>query len=135
MRELLRELGAMGKTVVVSSHILTELAELCDSVGIIDQGRLVASGSLDDIARRAHGGGLLQLHLLSDRGPAEALLREHPDVIQIYPTQSGFDIEFAGDDPAKAALLADLVDAGARIPFFGQTTSDLEEIFLQLTRA
>ena len=56
MRELLRELGAMGKTVVLSSHILSELAELCDSIGIIERGRLVTSGRLDEIRYRLQEG-------------------------------------------------------------------------------
>ncbi|HSJ52903.1 MAG TPA: ABC transporter ATP-binding protein, partial [Anaerolineae bacterium] len=70
MRELLRELGAMGKTVVVSSHILTELAELCDSVGIVEKGRLVASGPVNQITQQVQQGHTLRLQVLSDSAAA-----------------------------------------------------------------
>jgi ABC-2 type transport system ATP-binding protein len=66
MRELLRELGAMGKTVVLSSHILSELAELCDSIGIIERGQLVASGKLEDIRAQLEEGKKLRIRVLSD---------------------------------------------------------------------
>src|SRR5574338_110540 len=75
MRELLRELGAMGKTVVLSSHILAELAELCDSIGIIERGRLVTSGRLEDIRAQIQGGRKLRIRMLSDLDAAQSLLR------------------------------------------------------------
>ena len=140
MRELLRELGAMGKTIVVSSHILAELAELCDSVGIIEHGKLVACGSLDEMRRQAVQGRMLHLRVLSDLAAAEALLRDWPGVGEIYPQQAiegaGGILEagFLGDDEAIADLLAMLLARGVRILSFTETTSDLEEVFLRLTQ-
>lgn len=134
MRELLRELGAMGKTVVVSSHILSELAELCDSVGIIERGRLVISGPLDDVARRARQGRTLHLKLLSAQEEAEAVLRGQPGVGHMNVANGGLEIEFEGDDEATAGLLAALVSHGVKILSFAEVTSDLEEIFLRLTK-
>ena len=140
MRELLRELGAMGKTVVVSSHILSELAELCDSVGIIEQGRLVASGPLDEVTRRARQGRILRLKLLAQEGEtgpqieaAEALLHSRPGTGQVYRVDGGLEVEFGGDDEATAALLAAMVSQGVKIVSFSEVSSDLEEIFLRLT--
>ena len=103
MRELLRELGAMGKTIVVSSHILAELAELRDSVGIIEQGRLVASGPLGEVRRQAAQGRMLQLRVLSDVAEAEAALCDQPGVGEVFvsATATGggaLEAEFAGDD-------------------------------------
>lgn len=89
MRELLRELGAMGKTVVLSSHILSELAELCDSIGIIERGHLVASGRLDDIRQQLQGGRKIRIRVLSDPAAAEALLRSQPGVGTIEPVVTG----------------------------------------------
>jgi ABC-2 type transport system ATP-binding protein len=140
MRELLRELGAMGKTIVVSSHILAELAELCDSVGIIEQGKLVACGSLDEMRRQAVEGRMLHLRVLSDLASAEALLRDWAGVGEIYPQEmadgSGGTLEagFLGDDEAIADLLAMLLARGVRVLSFTETTSDLEEVFLRLTQ-
>jgi len=133
MRELLRELGAMGKTILVSSHILTELAELCDSVGIIERGRLVASGPVAEINRQLHGGHTLRIQVLSDMEEAEAALRAWRGVGSIFAGGSGLEVEFLGDEQAAADLLAALVSRGVRVSSFGQVTSDLEEIFLRLT--
>jgi ABC-2 type transport system ATP-binding protein len=157
MRELLRELGAMGKTIVVSSHILAELAELCDSVGIIEKGKLVTSGPLDEIRRMAVSGRMLQIKTLSDPEEAEAVLRDQPGVGQIYQVNGFLEVEFmagdtrlAGDtrrasetshadgpkpiDEAMADLLEALLERGVRVVAFGEIASDLEEVFLRLTK-
>jgi ABC-2 type transport system ATP-binding protein len=138
MRELLRELRAMGKTIVVSSHILAELAELCDSVGIIEQGRLVASGSLDEVRRQAAHGRMLQLRVLSDVAAAEGVLRDQPGIGEVFVSGADaagtLEAEFAGDDEAIADLLGVLLARGVRVISFSETTSDLEEVFLRLTR-
>jgi ABC-2 type transport system ATP-binding protein len=134
MRELLRELGAMGKTVVVSSHILMELAELCDSVGIIEKGRLVASGPLDEITRQVKQERTLRLKVISDPGQAQVVLRDQPGVGQIREVNSYLEVEFLGDDEATAELLGALVARGIRIASFGELSSDLEEVFLRLTK-
>jgi ABC-2 type transport system ATP-binding protein len=138
MRELLRELGAMGKTIVVSSHILAELAELCDSVGIIERGRLVASGSLDEVRRRATQGRVLRVRVLSDGDQAEALLSGQAGVGHVYRLQEAapcvLEAEFSGDVDATADLLAALVTGGVRVLSFDEMTSDLEEVFLSLTK-
>jgi ABC-2 type transport system ATP-binding protein len=141
MRELLRELGAMGKTIVVSSHILAELAELCDSVGIIERGRLVASGPLDELRRHAAHGRMLHLRVLSDVTEAEAVLRDQPGIGEVFASGAGaggaagtLEAEFAGDDEAIADLLAALLSRGVRVFSFSETTSDLEEVFLRLTQ-
>jgi ABC-2 type transport system ATP-binding protein len=141
MRELLRELGAMGKTIVVSSHILAELAELCDTVGIIEQGRLVAGGPLDELRRHAIEGRMLRVRVLSDRQDAQALLRGQPGVGEIYARDvspqvdaNTLEVEFTGDEQATADLLRALLSGGVRVLEFIEITSDLEEVFLRLTQ-
>jgi len=134
MRELLRELGAMGKTIVVSSHILAELAEMCDSVGIIERGRLVASGPLDEISRHVRQGRTLRLKVLSDLDEAEAVLRDQPGVGEVYEVNGFLGVEFLGDEEATAGLLVALVGCGVRLASFGEVTDDLEEVFLRLTQ-
>jgi ABC-2 type transport system ATP-binding protein len=134
MRELLRELGAMGKTIVVSSHILTELAELCDAVGIIEKGRLVFSGSLEEISRRVQQGRTLRLKVLSEQAEVEAVLRDQPGVGEIYEVNGFLEVEFVGDDEATADLLAALVARNIKVLSFSEVTSDLEDAFLRLTK-
>ena len=135
MRELLRELGAMGKTIIVSSHILAELAEMCDSIGIIERGQLVASGPVDEISRLAQHGRMLKIKALDlDNEVFQKILHDQPGVGNIYPVNGALEVEFTGDDEATATLLAALIAAGVRITSFTEITSDLEDIFLRLTK-
>jgi ABC-2 type transport system ATP-binding protein len=135
MRELLRELGAMGKTIVVSSHILAELAELCDSVGIIERGRLVISGPLDEVQRRATAGRMLRIKILSDPDAATAVLRDQPGVGQVHAVNGdALEVEFVGDEEATADLLHALLAHDVRVVTFSEITGNLEEVFLQLTQ-
>ncbi len=134
MRELLRELGAIGKTILVSSHILTELAELCDSVGIIEKGRLVISGPLHEITRQVRRERTLRLRVISSQRQAKAVLRDQPGVGQIYEANGHFEIQFLGEDEATANLLATLVSHGVKVVLFKDLSSDLEDVFLRLTK-
>jgi ABC-2 type transport system ATP-binding protein len=139
MRELLRELGSMGKTIVLSSHILTELAELCDSVGIIEKGRLVASGPLDVIRNQVLQSRVLRIKVLSPKEEAQAILREQPGVGEIYDQNGNLEagvleVEYIGDDNALADLLESLLARQVRVVSFSGEGSDLEEVFLRLTK-
>jgi ABC-2 type transport system ATP-binding protein len=162
MRELLRELGAMGKTVVLSSHILAELAELCDSIGIIERGHLIVSGRLEDVRARVQAGRRLRIRTLTDPAQVEPFLRSQPGVGQIYRTSGAngnngnpdanhapsepdspaagaetineLEVEFTGDENAVADLLEALIAQRVRIASFSETNTGLEEVFLRLTK-
>jgi len=135
MRELLRELGAMGKTIIVSSHILAELAEMCDSIGIIERGQLVTSGPVEEISRQAQQGRTLRIKALDiEMETFEKVLHDQTGVGNIYPVNNTLEVEFTGDDEAIAILLQALINAGIRITSFTEVTSDLEDIFLRLTK-
>jgi ABC-2 type transport system ATP-binding protein len=134
MRELLRELGSMGKTILVSSHILTELGELCDSIGIIERGRLVASGPLEVISRHIHQERSLRIKILSDLSHAKTTLTNLPGVGEIYDENGFLEVDFHGDEQAAADLLENLLRQGVRVSSFSEITSDLEEVFLKLTK-
>jgi ABC-2 type transport system ATP-binding protein len=135
MRELLRELGAMGKSVLISSHILTELAEFCDYVGIIEKGRLVASGPISEVRLQAAHGHPLRIKVLSDPAEAQAVLRDQPGVGRILEVEPGtLEVEFVGDEEAAASLLGTLITRQVRVASFQEQTSDLEDIFMKLTK-
>jgi ABC-2 type transport system ATP-binding protein len=140
MRELLRELSKMGKTIVLSSHILSELAEMCDVVGIIERGKMVASGPLATLRQQAQPGCMLRLHILSDVDAAVVLLSRYPDVADVIHLnghggdEGRLDVYLTADVHAAADLLTHLVQHGVRIAEFRQRTNELEELFLQLTR-
>jgi ABC-2 type transport system ATP-binding protein len=134
MRELLKELGSMGKTIVLSSHILSELAELCDAIGIIEKGQLVASGPIAAIRAQMKEVHRIQVRILNDHDAAEALLRNQPGVGEIVRFNGSLEIEFNGDEDAAADLLECLVVNKVRIASFNEMATGLEEIFLRLTK-
>ena len=142
MRALLHELRAMGKTILVSSHILPELADICNKIGIIERGRLLRAGSLAEIERSLRATALLRIDLLGDEPEVDAVVDRLGTDGRVM-TSSGrpqrragrraLEVAFDGDPGEQAALLAALVAEGHRVSGFAQVTSDLEELFLQVT--
>ena len=137
LRELLRELRALGKTILISSHILPELEELCTSVAIVDQGKVLALGRVADIERRLRFGSVLRVRLLAEGEALETArdrLARDEDVASATILEDGtIELAFRGDDAATARLLAESVAAGLPIVNFARAASDLEELFLQVT--
>jgi ABC-2 type transport system ATP-binding protein len=136
LRELLRELRALGKTIVISSHILPELEELCTSVAIVDHGRVLAHGKVSDIEKRLRFGAVLRVRVLANEGLEAA--RDHfagaPGVASTTILDDGqIEIGFRGDEAESAHLLAAAVAAGIPVTSFARAASDLEELFLQVT--
>ena len=137
LRELLRELRAMGKTILISSHILPELEELCTSVAIVDRGQVLAQGRVADIERRLRFGAVLRVRVLAEGEALEAIrgrFAADADVASAALLHDGtIELGFRGDDAASARLLADVVREGLPIVSFARAASDLEELFLQVT--
>ena len=137
LRELLRELRSLGKTILISSHILPELEELCTSVAIVDRGQVLAQGRVSDIERRLRFGAVLRVRLLLEGEALEAArdrLAADQDVASASLLEDGtIELGFRGDDAASARLLADMVAAGLPVVSFARAASDLEELFLQVT--
>jgi ABC-2 type transport system ATP-binding protein len=137
LRELLRELRNLGKTILISSHILPELEELCTSVAIVDRGQVLAQGRVSDIERRLRFGAVLRVSLLLEGEALETARQrfsEDADVATAVLLEDGtIELGFRGDDAASARLLAESVAAGLPIVSFARAASDLEELFLQVT--
>ena len=137
LRELLRELRSLGKTILISSHILPELEELCTSVAIVDRGLVLAQGRVSDIERRLRFGAVLRVRLLLEGEALEAArarFAEDADVASAVLLDDGtIELGFRGDDAASARLLAASVTEGLPIVSFARAASDLEELFLQVT--
>ena len=139
LRELLRELRSLGKTIVISSHILPELEELCTAVAIVDHGQVLAHGKVSDIERRLRYGAVLRVRVLGDGDALEtarAQFASDPRVASVAILDDGqIELGFRGDDEGAAQLLAAAIGAGIRIAAFSRAASDLEELFLQVTSA
>jgi ABC-2 type transport system ATP-binding protein len=137
LRELLRELRTLGKTILISSHILPELEELCTSVAIIDRGRVLAAGRVADIEQRLRAGAVLRAHVLGDPDDVDraiAWFTAEPEVASAAFLEDGrIEIGFRGDDEGASRLLAGAIAAGVRVATFARAASDLEELFLQVT--
>ncbi len=143
IRELLVELARMGKTIFFSTHILADVAEICTQVGIIEAGRLVAQGDLDEMQRRLRPHRRLQVTLLGQLPEAQMALAGREGVIATRPAEpsNGHDgagqvleIDFAGDEAAVSALLRDLVSRGLPVLRFAETVHDLEDVFMHATK-
>ena len=139
LRELLRELRSMGKTILISSHILPELEELCTSVAIIDRGQVLAQGRVSEIEKRLRFGAVLRVRLLAEGEALEtarAQFAADPDVASAVVLDDGtIELGFRGDDEATARLLKASIAGGMPIVSFSRAASDLEELFLQVTAA
>jgi ABC-2 type transport system ATP-binding protein len=133
-RALLHELAAQGKTVLVSSHILSELQEVCDRVVVIERGQRVLEGRIDEIGRQSGARRRMELRVLRDDGALERFLLVQPHVAEVAVDGARADFGFDGDDAAVAALLAAAVAAGLPVTGLRQRDAGLEDIFLRATR-
>ncbi|MCR2805110.1 ABC transporter ATP-binding protein [Paenibacillus soyae] len=134
MREILKELKAMGKTIIISSHILPELAEMVDEIGVIEHGQMVAVGNVADIQSRLRVKRFLHIRLLDRLEEAENFLRERPHVNRLLRDERGLQIHFGGDDAEQAELLGSLMSAGFRVVSFSEAQTNLEDVFLEITK-
>lgn len=135
LRRMIRELADRGKTILVSSHILTELAEMCDSVGIIEQGRLLATGSVEDIQRQRESARELMVRVIERTDAAVVWLRERLGVEQDQVIRDGerIRVEFDGDIHQQARLVADMAREEFLIAEVTSHKKSLEDVFLQVT--
>ncbi|PDW04784.1 ABC transporter ATP-binding protein [Candidatus Viridilinea mediisalina] len=145
LRELLKELRSMGKTIMISSHILTELAEMSTHIGIIERGNLIASNDVATILRslQPHRCYELQLIPTADQSyddalsAATALVSDQPHVLGVRSLPEAqpphLQIDFDGDDHAISALLARLISNGIAVTHFAGQVNDLEDVFLRVT--
>jgi ABC-2 type transport system ATP-binding protein len=133
MRELLKALKEMGKTILISSHILHELANLCTRIGIIEAGRLVAEGSLDDIFRRLELMRVVHVQVADAPEPIAAALREVPGVSEVEVQVDRLSVRLREDLLAVEDLHAAVVAAGGRVRMFQPQAMDMETAFMKLT--
>jgi ABC-2 type transport system ATP-binding protein len=140
IKELLKELKSMGKTIIISSHILPELADFCNKIGIIEQGELVVSGDVQAIMQQVSGGRIFELKVAEDMDGAVALLEARGDVRNVKaidPLNGGgpaLKLEYTGDPGEIHQLLRDLLVAGFKVHSFSEQETDLEDIFMKVTR-
>lgn len=133
-RELALALGALGKALLISSHILSELAELCTGVVIIDRGRIVCSGTREEIAARMRPHITVAVRVINDGLLAQRVALELPEVLAARPAERSLHLDIAGGDEACARVLAALCARGVHVAEFHHVQNSLEDIFMEVTR-
>jgi ABC-2 type transport system ATP-binding protein len=133
MREILKELQTMGKTIVISSHILPELTELCTMIGIIDHGRMRATGPVQDVIRQLTAGRRLRIMVLGQKEEAAAVLKPLPAIHEVVMVNGAIEAQYDGDDAAAAGILQVLTAAGIKVSAFSQLEGGLEDAFMKAT--
>ena len=134
MKEILRELRSLGKTVLISSHILHELSELCTSIGIIEAGKLVASGSVQDITLKMSHSNQLKIRVSEKEEEAVKILMEMPGIGSISSVSGIIDVNMEGGEEAYVRVLKTLVEKDIPVVSFHPVEGSLESVFMQLTK-
>ncbi len=134
IRELLQELCRMKKTILISSHILPELAELCNKVAIIEAGRLVTAGSVAEISTELQGGVRICVRLAGRHNDCCEFLAKRPEVAKVSFVDGTVDLLYRGDPETQHVLLAALVQAGFPVQSFSERAMDLETLYMQVTK-
>ena len=134
LRRMIRELADRGKTILISSHILTELSEMCDTVGIIEQGHLLATGSVDQIQQQQSQHREVTMRVLGEAAEAAEMLKQQSSVASLIVDGDLVRFEFTGDLGEQAKLVAMLVQNGYQIAEVTSHKKSLEDVFLQITQ-
>ena len=133
MKEVMKNLGTMGKTIIISSHILPELGEMCTSIGVMEKGNLVVNGKVEDITRKSRHSNPLDIQILENKDLAVQILRQTPLVEKISIRDDSVIITFDGDEAEMGQLLTTLVMNGVKVANFHREPGNLETLFMEIT--
>ena len=134
VKALLKELRQMGKTILISSHILTELADCCTSIGIIERGQLLMHGPIQEVYRRIRGSRVVVVKFVNHMDVGLSILRSSPATRDIQVEDHVATVELETDDKGVAELLRQLVQGGVEIRSFGEKDPTLEDVFMLVTK-
>lgn len=133
MKEILTELKSSNKTILISSHILPELARISDTIGIIEKGKLVVSGSVEDILVAKGSASPILIKVASGLENAVKVLKENKDTKNITIRDNQISILFMGNEEREAVLLSALINNNVMVSSFSREESNLESLFMQIT--
>jgi ABC-2 type transport system ATP-binding protein len=133
-RTLIRELAGDGKTILLSSHILSELSEICDVVAVIEHGKILAVGTMQEILKGLRPRRILSIRLAANQDGLERFLLEQPGVLNAYEAGGRVQFEFEGGDDEQVALIGHVIAAGFRVLEVTAHNVGLEDLFLEITQ-
>lgn len=133
MKEILRNLKDMGKTIIISSHILPELAEMCSTIGIIEKGNMVVKGTVEEIMSTLNTNNPLVIKVVEEQETARRILKENPLVESISTKSESISIAFRGNEIREAELLRELIEHQVKVSSFSREEGNLESLFMQIT--
>ena len=134
MMEILRELQRMGKTIIISSHILTELETICNRVCIIERGKLIYSGPVQGVRDQMSQGRIIFVRVSSDQAEAVTLLKTRPEIAEVTTLDGIIKITLTSQDADHSIVADTLVRGGARVIELREEELGLEEVFMRVTR-
>jgi len=134
VKALLRELRQMGKTILISSHILSELADCCTSIGIIERGKLLDQGTIAEVYRRIQPHPVVEIHALAEAERVLDTVRRWPECVSAALVDGRIMAELKTDDAGLARLLTELVALGVPLASFGRREPTLEDVFMRVTK-
>ena len=133
MKGILKNLREMGKTIIVSSHILSELGEICTRIGIIKNGSIVCEGTVEEVTLMASGTAPINITVMEDADKAISILREIPEVKEMSVDENKITASIVGGDREARDLLKTLVSKDIPVISFSRAAGNLEEVFIQIT--
>jgi ABC-2 type transport system ATP-binding protein len=134
VKALLKELRKMGKTILISSHILSELADCCTSIGIIERGKLLMHGTIEDVYRRIRRNRIVEIRFLENAEAGASIVRSQPETRSVHVDGDRLTAELAADDQQLAALMERLVAQGVRMQSYAEKEPTLEDVFMLVTK-
>ena len=133
MKGILKNLKDMDKTVLVSSHILPELGEICTQIGVINHGKMLYSGTVEEVMKRFSGNAPLKITVIDDMDKAIEVLKEQPTVTKVKGEENRIECSYQGDAYEISRLIKLLVEAGIPVIGVDRATANLEDVFMKIT--
>jgi ABC-2 type transport system ATP-binding protein len=134
VKALLKELRRMGKTILISSHILSELADCCTSIGIVERGQLLMHGPIEDVYRRIQRNRIIEIKVVDRLDIALSIIRSLPETRDVQSLDHRITIELEAGDEQVAALLERLLAEGVKLRSFAEKDPTLEDVFMLVTK-
>ena len=134
VKALLKELRKMGKTILISSHILSELADCCTSIGIIERGQLLMHGTIDSVYRQIRRNRIVEIRFVENQDAGISIVRSDPAMRGIEIDGNRVTAEFETDDQGLSNLMKKLVDGGVKMRSFSDKDPTLEDVFMLVTK-